>query len=146
VIVVPADTKLAVAAPKDLLKPQIKRIALAEPSAVPVGVYTSKYLTDEGLWEQLKPKVVPVQDVRATLAAVESGNVDAGFVYKTDAAISKKVKVAYEVPLANGPRIIYPAAVVKESQHKIEARAFLNYFSTPPAKAIFKKYGFVTLD
>lgn len=146
VIVVPSDSKLAVAAPKDLLKPEIKTIALAEPSAVPVGVYSSKYLADEGLWDQLKPKIVPVQDVRATVAAVESGNVDAGFVYKTDAAISKKVKVAYEVPVAKGPRILYPAAVVKESQHKNEARAFLNYLSIPEAKAIFKKYGFVTLD
>jgi molybdate transport system substrate-binding protein len=146
VIVVPADSKLAVAAPKDLLKPAIKRIALAEPSSVPVGVYSSKYLADEGLWEQIKPKIVPVQDVRATLAAVESGNVDAGFVYKTDAAISKKVKVAYEVPLAKGPKIMYPAAIVKESPHKRDARFFLNYLSTPDAKAMFKKYGFATLN
>jgi molybdate transport system substrate-binding protein len=146
VIVVPRDSKLAVAAPKDLIKPEIKRIALAEPSAVPVGVYTSKYLADEGLWEQVKSKIVTVQDVRATLASVESGNVEAGFVYKTDAAISKNVKIAYEVPIAKGPKVIYPAAVVKESRHKIEARAFLNYLSTPGAKAVFKKYGFAVLD
>ena len=145
VLVVPAGSKLAVASPKDLLKPEIKRIALAEPSAVPVGVYSSKYLAGEGLWEQIKAKIVPVQDVRATLASVESGNVDAGFVYKTDAAISKKVKVAYEVPVAKGPKIMYPAAMVKESQHKRDARIFLNYLSTPDAKAIFKKYGFATL-
>jgi molybdate transport system substrate-binding protein len=146
VIVVPADSKLAISSPKDLLKAEIKRIALAEPSAVPVGVYSSKYLADERLWEQLKSKIVPVQDVRATLASVESGNVDAGFVYKTDAAISKKVKVAYEVPVANGPKIMYPAAIVKESQHKRDARIFLNYLSTPEAKAIFKKYGFATVN
>jgi molybdate transport system substrate-binding protein len=146
VIVVPADSKLAVASPKDLLKPEIKRIALADPAAVPVGVYSSKYLTDEGLWEQIKPKIVPVQDDRATLASVESGNVDAGFVYKTDAAISKKVKVAYEVPVAKGPKIMYPAAIVKESPRKRDARIFLNYLSTPDARAIFKKYGFATVN
>ena len=59
VIIVPADSKLAISSPKDLLKADIKKIALAEPSSVPVGVYSSKYLTDEGLWDQVKPKVVP---------------------------------------------------------------------------------------
>jgi molybdate transport system substrate-binding protein len=117
VIIVPADSKLALSSPKDLLKADVKRIALAEPASVPVGVYTSKYLTDEGLWDQVKPKVVPVQDVRATLAAVESGNVEAGFVYKTDAAVSKKVKIVYEVPMDKGPKITYPVAIVKESIH-----------------------------
>jgi len=146
VIIAPADSKLAISSPKDLLKADIKRIALAEPSSVPVGVYSSKYLTDEGLWDQVKPKVVPVQDVRATLASVESGNVEAGFVYKTDAAVSKKVKIVYEVPIDKGPRITYPAAIVKESKRKDAARDFMNYVQSPVAKEAFKKYGFVVLD
>src|SRR4029077_16296011 len=146
VIIVPADSKLAISSPKDLLKADIKRIALAEPTSVPVGVYSSKYLTDEGLWDQIKPKVVPVQDVRATLASVESGNVEAGFVYKTDAAISKKVKIVYEVPIDKGPKIIYPVAVIKESKKKDAARDFMNYVLSPAAKDTFKKYGFVVLD
>jgi molybdate transport system substrate-binding protein len=146
VIIVPTDSKLAISSPKDLLKADIKRIALAEPSSVPVGVYSSKYLTDEGLWEQVKPKVVPVQDVRATLASVESGNVEAGFVYKTDAAVSKKVKIVYEVPIDKGPKITYPVAIVKESKQKDAARDFMNYVSSPAAKDSFKKFGFVVLD
>jgi molybdate transport system substrate-binding protein len=146
VIIVPADSKIAVSSPKDLLKADIKKIALAEPSSVPVGVYSSKYLTNEGLGDQVKPKIVPVQDVRATLAAVESGNVEAGFVYKTDAAISKKVKIVYEVPVDKGPKITYPAAIVKESKNKNAARDFMNYVQSPAAKNAFKKYGFVVLD
>ena len=146
VIIVPGDSRLAISSPKDLLKADIKRIALAEPSSVPVGVYSSKYLTDEGLWDQVKPKVVPVQDVRATLASVESGNVEAGFVYKTDAAISKKVKIVYEVPIDKGPKITYPVAIVKESKRKDAARDFMSYVQSPAAKAAFKKYGFVVLD
>jgi molybdate transport system substrate-binding protein len=146
VIIAPADSKLAVSSPKDLLKADIKRIALAEPSSVPVGVYTSKYLTDEGLWDQVKPKVVPVQDVRATLASVESGNVEAGFVYKTDAAVFNKVKIVYEVPIDKGPRMTYPIAIVKESKRKDTARDFMNYIQSPAAKDAFKKYGFVVLD
>ena len=146
VIIVPADSKLAIASPKDLLKVDVKKIALAEPSSVPAGVYSSSYLTDEGLWNQVKPKIVPVQDVRATLAAVESGNVEAGFVYKTDAAVSKKVKIVYEVPIDKGPKIIYPVAIVKDSQRKEAARDFMSYVQSPTAKNAFKKYGFVVLD
>lgn len=146
VIILPADSKLAMSGPKDLLKVDVKRIALAEPSSVPVGVYSSKYLADEGLWHQVKPKVVPVQDVRATLASVESGNVEAGFVYKTDAAVSKKVKIAYEVPVDKGPKIIYPVAIVKESKRKDAARGFLNFVQTLTSKELFKKYGFVAID
>src|SRR5918996_2944852 len=146
VIIVPADSKLALSSAKDLLKADVKKIALAEPSSVPVGVYTSKYLTDEGLWNQVKPKIVPVQDVRATLASVESSNVEAGFVYKTDAAVSKKVKIVYEVPVDKGPKITYPVAIVKESKHKDAARDFMNYVQSRAAKDAFKKYGFVVLD
>ena len=146
VIIVPADSKIAIKSPKDLLKPDVKKIALAEPSSVPVGVYSSKYLADEGLWNQIKPKIVPVQDVRATLVAVQSGNVEAGFVYKTDAAISRKVKIAYEVPLDKGPKITYPVAIVKESKRKDAARDFLSFLQSLAAKNAFKKYGFVVLD
>jgi len=145
VMVVPSDSELAIASPKDLLKPEVKRIALAEPP-VPVGAYTKAYLGAEGVWDKIQPKVVSVQDVRATLASVESGNVEAGFVYKTDAAVSKKVKIVYEVPTDKGPKIVYPVAIVKESKRKDTARAFFNYVQTPASKELFKKYGFVVLD
>jgi molybdate transport system substrate-binding protein len=146
VMIVPADSKLTLKSPQDLLKSDVKKIALAEPSSVPVGVYSKKYLSEEGLWNKVEGKVVPVQDVRATLASVESGNVEAGFVYKTDAAISKKVKIVYEVPLDKGPKITYPVAIVKDSKHKAAARDFMNYIQTPGSKELFKKYGFVVFD
>jgi len=146
VIVVPTDSKLAIASPKDLLKPEVKKVALADPAAVPVGVYTSKYLANEGLWEKIKSKIVPVLDVRATLASVESSNVEAGIVYKTDAAISNKVKIVYEVPIDRGPKITYPVAIVKESKKKETARDFLNHVLSPAGKAVFRKYGFVVFD
>jgi len=146
VLIVPTNSKLAIVSPKDLLKAEVKKIALADPAAVPVGVYASKYLMDEGLWDKVKTKVVPVLDVRATLASVESGNVEAGFVYKTDAAISKKVKVVYEVPVDKGPRITYPVAIVKESKRKEAARDFMNFVLSPAGKEAFKKYGFVVVE
>ena len=146
VVIVPADSKIAIASAKDLLKPEVKRLAVAEPSSVPVGVYARQYLGDAGLWDKIKPKIVPVLDVRATLAAVESGNVEAGFVYKTDAAISKNVKVVYEVPVDKGPKITYPVAIVKESKKKTAAQDFLSFVLGRSGRATFKKYGFVVLN
>jgi molybdate transport system substrate-binding protein len=146
VMIVPADSRLSLSSPRDLLKADVKRIALAEPSSVPVGVYSKKYLADAGFWNNVEAKVVPVQDVRATLASVESGNVEAGFVYKTDAAMSTKVKIVYEVPADKGPKIIYPVAIVKESKHKDAARDFMNYVQSTAARNVFKRLGFVVLD
>ena len=146
VLIVPADSKLAISSPKDLLKPEVKRIAVAEPASVPVGIYSRKYLEGEGLWDKLKGKIVPVLDVRATLAAVESGNIDIGLVYKTDAMISRKVKIAYEVPIEKGPKITYAIAIVKESKKKEATRDFMNFVLSPAGKNSFKKSGFVVLE
>jgi molybdate transport system substrate-binding protein len=146
VMIVPADSKIPLTRPKDLLKSEVRKIALADPTAVPVGVYTSKYLTEEGLWDKVKPKVIPVLDVRATLASVEAGNVEVGFVYKTDAAISRKVKIVFEVPIQKGPRIIYPVALVKDSKKKAAARDFMNFVLSSTGKQTFRKYGFVILE
>jgi molybdate transport system substrate-binding protein len=146
VLVLPNDSKMALRAPKDLLRPEVKRIALAQPETVPVGIYSKKYLESEGLWEGVAPKIIPVSDVRATLSSVESGNVDAGFVYKTDAAISKKTKAVYEVSLEKGPQIIYPVAVIKVSKNKEAAGDFLKFVSSQAGKNVFRKYGFVVLE
>lgn len=146
VVIARKDAQLSVASPRDLLKAEVKRIALADPAAVPVGVYAKKYLSDEGLWEKLRSKTIPVLDARATLAAVESGNVEAGFVYKTDAAISGKVRIVFYVPVEKGPKITYPVAIIKDSKKKSAARDFAGYLSSSAGNAIFKKYGFVALD
>jgi molybdate transport system substrate-binding protein len=76
---------------------------------------------------------------------VESGNVDAGIVYKTDAAISKKVKVAFAVPVADGPKITYPLALVKDAPQPDAARKFMNYLAGEQAGAVFTHYGFIVL-
>ena len=146
VIIVPADKPIVVNSPEDLLDPRVRRIALAEPSSVPAGVYSKTYLESLGLWDKIKPKVVPVLDVRATLASVESGNVEAGFVYKTDAASSKRVKTVFEVPIGKGPEIVYPVAILKESKSKAVAKEFLNVMVSPSGVDVFKRYGFVVLQ
>jgi molybdate transport system substrate-binding protein len=146
VIVVPADSPLRIASEKDLAGPRVGTLALAEPTSVPVGVYSKKFLEGKGLWALVAPKVVPTENVRATLAAVESGNVDAGIVYRTDALISKKVKIAFEVPAAAGPPISYPFALVKGAPHAAEARRFLEHLESPAARTAFEKHGFLLKD
>jgi molybdate transport system substrate-binding protein len=144
VIVVPEDGP-AELAPAALSEPALKRLALADPRSVPAGVYAREYLTKLGLWKAVEPKVVPTENVRGALAAVESGNVEAGIVYKTDAAISKAVKVAYEVSATEGPRILYPVAVVKDSRNPDASRRFVEYLKSEQALAVFKKFGFIIL-
>ncbi len=143
VVVVPLDSPLRIATPADIVSPKIHVLALAEPKTVPAGIYAKEYLTRLKLWEQVSARVVPTENVRAALAAVEAGNAEAGIVYKTDAGISKKVRIAYEVPLADGPKISYPFAVLAESKHPEAARRFLSYLESPPALEIFRKYGFL---
>jgi molybdate transport system substrate-binding protein len=146
VVVVPADSTLRIASERDLAGKGVERIALAEPTSVPVGVYSKKFFERVGIWDALTPKVVPTENARATLAAVESGNVDAGIVYRTDAAISKHVRIAFEIPAAMGPAISYPFALVKGAPRETEARRFLAYIGSPAARAVFVRYGFLVKD
>jgi molybdate transport system substrate-binding protein len=144
VVVVPADSNVKIAAPGDLVS-KVRVLALAEPQSVPAGIYAKQYLRAQKLWDKVIDRVVPTENVRAALAAVESGNADAGIVYKTDAGISKKVKIAYEVPAATGPKISYPFAVVAPSKQPDAARRFLAYLESPAALAVFQKYGFLLM-
>ena len=143
VIVVQSDSALSFQSAKELADSKIKRLALAEPQSVPAGIYAKKYLQTIGIWDDVMDRVIPTENVRAALAAVEYGNVDAGIVYKTDAAISKKVKTAYEVLPANGPKISYPFAVIRDSKNPEGAKKLLQYLSSPEGLAVFQKYGFI---
>ena len=141
VVVVPRDSRARVASPHDLLA--FRRIALAETESVPAGIYARQWLTRARVWTQVAPKVIPTENVRAALAVVESGNADAGIVYKTDARVAPSLRVAYEVPLADAPKIAYPAAIVSNSHEKAEAQRFLNCLQSSTARAILRRNGFI---
>lgn len=143
VIVVPADSTLTLTSAAGLADPKVKKIALGQTQIVPAGIYAAEYLKEIGIWDQVQPRVIPEENVRAALAAVETGNVDAGIVYKTDALLTKKVRIAYEVPATEGPAIVYPAALVKGSKHMDAAKKFLDYLGSPDALAVFMRYGFI---
>lgn len=143
VIVVSADQGASISNPKDLLDAKVKRVALAETKTVPAGIYAKEFLQKQNLWTGLEPKIVPTENVRGALSAVEAGNADAAIVYKTDAAISKKVKVAYEVPATDSPAISYPVAVLKDAKNPDGAKAFLKRLYSDEATAVFHKFGFI---
>ena len=143
VVVIPIDGSLKIESASDLTNAAVKQIALADPEAVPAGVYAKAWLEKLHVWPAVQSKVVPTENVRAALAAVASGNVDAGIVYRTDAAISKKVKITYEVSRADSPDIRYPMALVKSSPQSGAAKRFLNYLSSKEAGQVFTQYGFL---
>ena len=143
VVIVAAENGANVSSLGDLAKADLRRVAIGEPATVPVGTYTKEYLGKLGLWTAVGGKSVPLDNVRAVLAAVEAGNAEAGFVYRTDALISKKVRIAVLVPLAEGPKITYPAAVLAGTKSPEAAKSFAAYLSGADAQAVFAKYGFL---
>ena len=143
VMVVPDDRARLFRSPRDLLDTEIGRIAVGDPAAVPAGVYAKQYLEAQGLWPQLRAKIVPTMSVRGTLSAVEAGNADAGIVYRTDAAIATRAVVALAVPVEDGPSIDYPAAVMVDAPNQAGARRFLAHLQGPDAAAAFERAGFI---
>ncbi len=140
VVVVPAGSAAQVRKASDLAT--FRSIALADPQAVPAGVYARTWLERLGLWGELGPRVVPALHVRAALAAVESGNVEAGIVYRTDAARSARVRVALQVPSEEGPAIVYPVAPLGASRG---GAAFVTFLQAPLARETFARHGFLVL-
>jgi molybdate transport system substrate-binding protein len=144
VVVVASDGGAKIASPRDLLS--TRSLALAEPKSVPAGVYAKQVLVKMGLWDALAARVIPTENVRACLAAVEAGNADAGIVYATDALLSRKVRVAWSVPAADGPDISYPVAIPRDAPHADAARRFTAYLASAPARAVFVRNGFLVRD
>jgi len=112
---------------------------------VPAGIYARAALGELGVWEALVPKLVPTDNDRAALAAVESGNVEAGLVYRTDAASSARLRVAFALPESPAMRISYPVAVLAGTARPEAARRLLDYLSSEEAAAVFRRHGFRTL-
>ncbi len=154
--VVPIGNALVLIAPADKAKPVTitkgmdieallgpnGRIATGLVDSVPVGIYTKTAFTNLGVWDKVAPRIVGAESVRAALALVERGEVPYGVVYATDAAIAKNVKVVAVFPADSHPPVEYPFALVK-GQDTPEAKAFFAFLTSPGAKEIYKKYGFV---
>jgi molybdate transport system substrate-binding protein len=114
---------------------QAARIAIANPEAVPAGVYAKQWLQQRGLWKTLESKIIPTENVRGALAAVRAGNADSAIVYATDARAGWVI--------TDSPPIVYPAAVLRGAENVAGARRFLQFLQSRDAGAIFRRYGFL---
>ena len=140
--IVPAGTRTHLAVLADLTGPEFGRIAWGNPASVPVGRYTQRGLRDAGLAGQLAPRAVLAQNVRQCLDYVVRDEVDAGFVYATDAAIAgNKVKVALRLPTPTP--ITYPIAVVAHSPHATQAQSFIDYVRSAAGQQVMARFGFL---
>ena len=140
VVVVPASSSMAPKSLGELTQAGYQRIAIGLP-AVPVGRYTRGVLERAGLWSGIEPKVIGAQNVRQALDYVARAEVDAGFVYATDAALMPdKVRVALTLPTKTP--ILYPVAPIASSANAALAQRFVEFLSASPAQAVLAKYGF----
>jgi molybdate transport system substrate-binding protein len=145
VLITPASSTM-VRGFEDLSRLQVSAIALGEPGTVPAGMYARQTLEHMGFFAAIQKKIVYAKDVRAVLTFVETGNADAGFVYRTDALTSKKVRVVATAPADSHDPIVYPAAVLKNSKNAAAAREFVGFLEGPEARTAFEKYGFAPAE
>lgn len=142
VLMTPANSNLEISSFDDLTKDEVKKIAIGDPSNVPVGQYSEEIFTNLNILDKVSPKTVLGNDVRTVLTWVESGEVDCGIVYATDAYTTDKVQIITEAPEGSHKEVSYPVAVVKTSKNSEAAKRFLDFLSTEKAINLFTKYGF----
>jgi len=141
VLIVPKGAKLPIKDLKDLTLKEVSKISLGNPDSVPAGRYTQEALQNEGLWEPLSPKFINGESVRQVLDYVSRGEVDAGFVFSTDAAISKD-KVEVVTTVANHKPILYPIVIIEASKNKELAQRFVGFVMSREGQLILSQYGF----
>jgi molybdate transport system substrate-binding protein len=141
VLAVPKGSKLPIKSPGDLTGKEVSKIAVGKPETVPVGRYTQEALTNYSLWETLAPKFIYGDSVRQVLDYVARAEVDAGFVFATDAAVFKDKVDVVSVVEKHKP-IVYPIAVISSSQRKELARRFLDFTVGGEGREVLSRYGF----
>ncbi|MCI1209622.1 MAG: molybdate ABC transporter substrate-binding protein [Treponema sp.] len=147
VLIVPKGSTAGIASFNDVDSDKVTQAAIGEPSSVPAGSYAKEVFTSLGIYGNIESggKLVFGKDVRQVLSYVEQGNVQAGAVYSTDAAISDSVTVVATAPDGSHRPIVYPAAIVKTTEHEQAAKDFLAFLESSDALDIFTKYGFISV-
>ncbi|SJZ58834.1 molybdate ABC transporter substrate-binding protein [Garciella nitratireducens] len=145
VLITPEDQDHKITSFEDLATQKVKKIALGNPESVPAGQYSKEIIHYLGIENQIENKIVEATDVRQVLSWVETGEVDCGIVYSTDAKTSDSVEMVAKAPKDSHTPVIYPAALLKESKNLEQAQKFLDFLSTKEAGEIFETYGFDTI-
>lgn len=142
VLIVPGDSQIRLEQLADLQQPAVERVAIGNPASVPVGRYSQQALEAVGLWGAVQAKAINTQNVRQSLDYVARGEVEAAFVYATDAQLMKdKVKVAFNVPL--DVAINYPIALLSDSANVEEGKRFMAHVQSPAGQEILVRHGFL---
>lgn len=141
VLVTPLDGGLPLKTLADLGKPEVRRVALGKPEGVPAGRYAKGALEAAGLWAAVEPKAVYATHVRQALDYVARGEVEAGFVYATDALAQKdRVRALFGVPTATAIR--YPIATIAAGTNAEAARRFVEFVLSTDGQAVLARHGF----
>ncbi|PTM59032.1 molybdate ABC transporter substrate-binding protein [Desmospora activa] len=141
VLVVPKGTN-QIKSSADLNHSAVKKVAIGQPETVPAGEYGKQALESLKLWDSLQSKLIFTKDVRQTLTYVETGNVDAGIVYRSDAKTSERAVVVEPFDSDSHQPIVYPIGLLSDSNHPEQAKEWVTWLQSAEAEAIFKKYGF----
>ena len=142
VLITPEGNDLGIESVDDLKDDNVEQIAIGDPAHVPAGQYTEEMLQNLKMWDSIETKLRLATNVRSVLDWVETGEVDAGFVYMTDAMTSDLVKVITEAPEASHKEVSYPIAMIKDSRNKEAAEEFMDFASSDEAKEVLEGYGF----
>jgi len=142
VLAVPKREKISISGPADLTDDGIKRIGVGNPATVPAGQYAKQALEKRRLWQPLADKLIFGGNVRQVLDYLRRGEVDAGFVYRTDAMLFPDKITVVTVVDGHDP-ILYPAAVITSSRWPEQARLFVDFFATPEGSEVLRRYGFL---
>lgn len=145
-VLIVAKNDSSITSVQDITKSGVGKISIGTPESVPAGKYAQEALTNLKLWDKVQPNLVLAKDVTQVLSYVETDNVDAGFVYRSDAQGSTKAKIVTALPETSHQPIVYPAAVINASKNKPQAGDFLKYLQSSEAQQIFLKYGFKTMS
>jgi molybdate transport system substrate-binding protein len=146
VLVVPKNSTLDITDFMDLLNEDVVQVAIGDPGFVPAGTYGKQALEALGIYDQVQSKLIFASDVRQVLSYVEAGNVDAGIVYATDAAITDGVKNVAEAPDEVNRKIVFVVAAIKACKNVEAAKAYIDFLFSDKASAIFEKYGFSVVN
>ena len=140
VLITPANSTLNIKSFNDMVNPDVKKIG--QPKSVPVGQYSEEILSNLSILDTVKAKAVYGSDVRNVLSWAETGEIDCGIVYETDAKIANNINIITQAPEGSHRKVIYPIAIVSSSKNKEEAKKFIDYISTENSIKVFEKYGF----
>jgi molybdate transport system substrate-binding protein len=141
VVVVPSGTEPP-RSPQEIAADRFRRVAFPDPEATVVGPFVRQALTTAGVWETVRPRMVPTEDDEKALALLETGEADLAIVYATDARRHSGARAALSLPRDSHQTIPYPVVLVAHPGASPHARPFLDFLRSPQVRTLLEEAGF----